>query len=121
MATEQRVATPQRRGERFGQLARAVTPASKLAPLIGLERDRANGARAPAATRESHQRRRGPPTFEFLPHILRMQLAAAVQPRSVRPGCLAARWRMTRLTARRLARRARPVAPPTRVAQPTRR
>ena len=78
MASEQRVATPQRRGERFGQLALAFTPASKLAPLIGLERDRANRACAPAATRESHQRHRGPPTFEFLPHIIGMQLAPAV-------------------------------------------
>ena len=104
MAAEQRVPTPDRSGERLGQLALAASPAGKLAPLRVLERHRGDAALAAAAPREAHQRDGGLPPLKLLPHPL---LGEQLPP----PGVKHARCAAGRRACRSASCTARPPAP----------
>ena len=106
VAAEQRVAAPDRGGERLRQLPLTVPPASQLVLVGVLERHRGDAARGAATTRETNQRRRRAPARELLPHVLVSEQLAApvVQPRGVRLAGLPAGRRPAQLAGLRLAR-----------------
>ena len=119
VAAEQRVPTPDRSGERLGQLALAAAPAGKLALVRVLERHRGDAALAAAAPREAHQRSGGLPALELLPHpLLGEQLPPPwVKTRGVRLAGAPAGRRLAQLARLRLAGRARSLPPAARSVQ----
>src|SRR5665811_1189942 len=112
MSAEQRVAAPDRGGERFRQLPRTVPPPSQLSLLAVLERHRGDAARAAAAAREANQRHRRAAALKLLPHVLvSEELPAPVaQARRVRSASLPTGRRPAQLAGLRLAGRPRAMA-----------
>ena len=122
MAAKQRVAAPDRIGERLWQLTATALPSGELV-AVALQRHRGDAARAAATAREANQRPAGAPPLQLLPHLLVAEQlpAGSPQPHRVRLAGFPAGRRVTRLTRLGLAGRAGPLTPPARrVQQPSR-
>jgi hypothetical protein len=125
MACELAIAVPHGAFERECQLV--ATPPSldvnKLVARESAERDRSRRSPKAGPTRERNDRDPRPATLELLPYSLATRQLAppGTQPGRMRLGSLTTRRRVARVAGRRLAGRARALAPAPRNVHPLRR